>query len=283
MENRIRYPAGLSWDDIIAHGTTGMICLDKASNTVIKSLLNESDKPYIDVEKRIYERIEDHGGHRNIVGYKGSRDNGICLEFVPTFHFEGHLNTHKVDSKQTLVWAQQIVEALCFVHSKGIIHGDLNIHNILLDEHLNAKLADFAGSSLDGSPLLVVVTASHRSPGATLCAQGDIFAFGSTLYRIITNHNPYHDLSERAIESLFLNGNFPETNSLGPLGEVILKCWRGVYKDTESICNEIKAISAPPPSDAYSMKPIQFSIVFIFIGIAITLGRRSIWRLPGQK
>lgn len=54
----------------------------------------------------------------------------------------------EVEPKQILGWAQQIVDALCFVHSKCIMHGDLSIHNILLDGHLNTKLADFAGSSL---------------------------------------------------------------------------------------------------------------------------------------
>lgn len=102
---------------------------------------------------------------------------------------------------------------------------------------------DFAGSSLDGSPLFVVVTDSHRIPRDSLCIQGDIFAFGSLLYRIITNRNPYHGLSEHVIASLFLNGKFPDTSALGSLGGVISKCWRGMYDNTESMCKDIKVIT----------------------------------------
>ncbi|KAF2813573.1 kinase-like protein [Mytilinidion resinicola] len=240
MDGRIQYPTGFCWDNIIAYGTTGVICLDEASQTVVKFPHRDEDKPSTDVERRIYEQFQEHGGHKNIVRYHGLHEHSIRLEYVPSFNFEAHLSTHKVDSEQKLQWAQQIIDALCFVHSMHVIHGDLNIYNILLDENLNAKLADFAGSSLEGSPLLVGVTASYRSPGDTLCIQGDIFAFGSTLYKIITGYNPYHDLTEREIKALFLKGSFPETNSLGPLGEVISKCWRGKYKNTHSVCKEIK-------------------------------------------
>ncbi len=244
MDGHIQYPTGFCWEDIVAYGTTGLICLDKASQTVVKSPHRDEDKPSIDVERRIYERFQEHGEHKNIVRYYGPYEDSIRLEYVPNYDFRAHLSTHEVDSEQKLRWAQQIIDALCFVHSRHVIHGDLNIQNILLDEKLNVKLADFAGSSLDGSRLSVVVTASHRRPRDTLCIQGDIFALGSTLYKIITGHNPYHDLTEREIEALFLKESFPQTDSLGPFGEVISKCWRGKYKNTNSVCKEIEGIDS---------------------------------------
>lgn len=41
-------------------------------------------------------------------------------------------------------WATQIAEALNFVHSAGVVHGDLTCHNIFLGKGLDAKVADFA-------------------------------------------------------------------------------------------------------------------------------------------
>jgi hypothetical protein len=42
----------------------------------------------------------------------------------------------------------------------------------------------------------MAVTASHEYPGPTLSVQGDIFAFGSVLYEIITGNAPYADSAE---------------------------------------------------------------------------------------
>ncbi|KAF1913690.1 hypothetical protein BDU57DRAFT_456586 [Ampelomyces quisqualis] len=114
--------------------------------------------------------------------------------------------------------------------------------NVLLDAHLNAKLADFAGSSLDGSPLLVVVTKSHRRPGDTCCVEADISAFASTLYTIVTGQSPYHDLSDYKIDERFVHGSFPQTDSLGPLGKLISRCWRDEYPDSKSVCKEIQGM-----------------------------------------
>jgi serine/threonine protein kinase len=123
-----------------------------------------------------------------------------------------------------LRWAVQVAEALDFVHRCGVIHGDVNGFNVLLDRHLNAKLADFAGSSLDGSPLLIGVTASHEYPGPLLSAKADIFALGSTLYELMTESRLYAGLSDEMILDCYFKGKFPETESLGTIGGIITKC-----------------------------------------------------------
>jgi hypothetical protein len=81
---------------------------------------------------------------------------------------------------------------------------------VLLDENLNAKLADFAGSSLDGSPLLIMVTESHEFPGPLLSTKADIFTFGSALHEIITSHTLYEGLNEREIRAQYLRGDLLE-------------------------------------------------------------------------
>ena len=54
---------------------------------------------------------------------------------------------------------RQIVSAIEYCHSLGIVHRDLKAENLLLDADMNVKIADF-GTSNFGSPfffLLVVV------------------------------------------------------------------------------------------------------------------------------
>jgi len=40
-------------------------------------------------------------------------------------------------------WAAQIADGMAYISSLNIIHGDLAARNILLDEHLQAKITDF--------------------------------------------------------------------------------------------------------------------------------------------
>ncbi len=95
---------------------------------------------------------------------------------------------------------------------------------MLLDRRLDAKLANFARSSLDGSPLLIGVTASHEYPSPLLCIEADIFALRSTLYELINKSQPYTGLSDAAIEQRYKQGEFAETESLGIVGRIIKKC-----------------------------------------------------------
>jgi len=53
-------------------------------------------------------------------------------------------------------WISQLADILKYIHSKGIIYSDISYYNILLDKHLNTKLIDFTGSSIDKSPLLAL-------------------------------------------------------------------------------------------------------------------------------
>lgn len=125
--------------------------------------MKEGDEPAIDVEQRIYERFQQHGGHRGLLRYYAPVELGIRLEYTSLHNLRQYLRIHnEIDPKHRLQWSQQITSALAFVHSMNVIHGDLTCHNISLDDNQNAKLFDFGGSSINDSEPLIGVTASHR-------------------------------------------------------------------------------------------------------------------------
>ena len=171
MSDEIHYPTGFSLKDTVSWGNSGMVLLDRSSQTVVKSPHGQENEDAIMIERRIYERISEHGGHKGLLHYHGPYESGIRLEFAcnNTLRTFIKIPTTDIDVENLRFrWARQITDTLRFLHSKHIIHGDLTCDNIFLDEYLDAKLGDFGGSSLDGCPLLVEVTASHKYPGQLL-------------------------------------------------------------------------------------------------------------------
>lgn len=243
MSESINFPPGFGRQNLVAWGNSGLIVLDKDSNTVIKSPHDEECVRFITREQKIYERLVERGGHHGILRYDGTFGSGIRLEYASNHNLRSYLEKHTADASKKYSWAIQIAEALEFIHFSGVIHGDLTWHNIFLDENLHVKLADFAGSSLDGSELLIAVTPSHRYPGPTTSIESDLFAFGSVLYHLLTGNPPYDGLSEEDIYAKYSKGIFPETESLDAFGTIIAKCWRGQYQRSKLVIHDLKGLS----------------------------------------
>lgn len=150
-DDEIKYPSGFGYSDVVGWGTTGLVVLDKSSETIIKTPFdshNEECVRRILREQQVYERFAERGGHKGILSYHGAVESGIRVEFAPNYNLRSYIEEPDVGLGQRLRWATQIAEAIGFMHKAGVIHGDLTCANILLDENLNAKLADFAGSSV---------------------------------------------------------------------------------------------------------------------------------------
>ncbi|AEO55225.1 hypothetical protein MYCTH_2298848 [Thermothelomyces thermophilus ATCC 42464] len=241
-EDEIRYPSGFGLGDVVGWGTTGMVVLDKFSNTVIKVPFDHNSEECLlrmQREREVYERFARRGGHQGLLSYHGVFESGIRLEYASRHNLRLHLGASDVSTAQRLRWAIQVAEAIKFVHDAGVIQGVLTCANIFLDACLNAKVADFAGSSIDGSPLLVIVTESHEFPGPRLSVQADLFALGSVLYEIMTGYPPYEELDDTEIRALYLNRKFPETASLGAIGTIIEQCWQGNYSGAEAVVEKL--------------------------------------------
>ncbi|RSL96429.1 hypothetical protein CDV31_013465 [Fusarium ambrosium] len=238
----IQYPSGFGLQDVVGWGTTGLVVLDKPTSTVVKAPLDDENEPLIAREKQVYERFAEKGGHKGLLGYFGTFESGIRLQHASNYHLRSTNKKGRVSENQRLSWVIQIAEAMDFIHKAGVIHGDLTCANIFLDEELNAKLADFAGSSIDGSPLLVAVPASHEYPGSLLSIQGDLFAFGCIVYEIMTQQIPHHGKTDGEIRGLYTRGVFPDTSSLGALGGICKKCWLGQYPKSEALVQDLKGM-----------------------------------------
>ena len=136
-------------------------------------------------------------------------------------------------------WARQMIEAVAFIHSKGVRHSDIKLSQWLLDGELNARLSDFnacgfdsqPGLDLDGSKALGYEQPSHfmpRDPDRDNTVRSDLFALGSALYELERGRCPYAELREELITGFFASEHFPSLAGLS-MGFIISACWRGEF------------------------------------------------------
>nr|XP_025677933.1 probable LRR receptor-like protein kinase At1g51890 [Arachis hypogaea] len=146
--------------------------------------------------------------HRNLtslIGYCNEETNiGLIYEYMANGNLDEHLSG-KNNRRRSLNWEDRLrialdaAQGLEYLHNgckPPIIHRDVKCTNILLNENLHAKLADFGLSkcfAADGDThvsTIVAGTPGYLDPEYTtsnrLTEKSDVYSFGVVLLRIIT-------------------------------------------------------------------------------------------------
>ena len=98
---------------------------------------------------------------------------------------------HPALIKYIASWPSQATEAVRYIHSKGVVHGDLGSHNFLVQSDGTLALADFGGSRIDGSECLEHPPARYTRPvvisqfESQPTEKDDLFALGTVLYKFL--------------------------------------------------------------------------------------------------
>lgn len=108
---------------------------------------------------------------------------------------------HPASPEQAARWAEQIAEALCYVHSKGVLHCDLKPANVLLDDQGRVRVADFGQSRIASESTGALGTLYFMAPEQALTfkqnehlcpdVRWDLFGLGATLYAVLTGRAPH--------------------------------------------------------------------------------------------
>ena len=88
----------------------------------------------------------------------------------------------KDDPKNILPPISLIADAIDYAHSREVIHGDIKLHNILLDKKGQPFLIDF-GVAATFSEL--TLTMNHETPSKALHCNEDINSLGKLIYEVI--------------------------------------------------------------------------------------------------
>jgi len=153
----------------------------------------------------------------------------LVMEFVDGLTIERYCEAQKLDARARIELMRQVLEALIYVHGRGVIHRDLKTSNILVDAAGNAKLLDFGTARLaDASGDTAITktgvfafTPECASPeqvqGKPLTFSSDIYSAGVLLYRLLTGRPPYRfdDYSSAAIADR-ISQMEPEPSGLEP-------------------------------------------------------------------
>ncbi|HTE55071.1 MAG TPA: serine/threonine-protein kinase [Kofleriaceae bacterium] len=104
----------------------------------------------------------------------------------------------------------QIAEALRYVHTRGIVHGDIKSENILLlrtpDRRRVAKLLDFglARTAASGDPSQIEGTPEYLAPeritGAPASPRSDIYALGILFWESLVGRLPFSGMRQLVLQ-----------------------------------------------------------------------------------
>ncbi|KAF1993175.1 kinase-like protein [Amniculicola lignicola CBS 123094] len=271
MATGICLPPGIDSSHIVGLGTTGMVAIIPHTQRVIKFPHPEPDaRARYEVEIKVYERLEPlrEKSCSTILRYYGSSEHGITLEYVENGNLREHLRKVGLPSSMLLLrWARQAAQALVFCHASAVLHGDINCSNIFLDKKLNLRLGDFAGSSIDNSPASICYSTTHQLPTSDsssdsedvfITKETEIFAFGSTLYEMVTGRPPYDDKPDSEVELLFRSRKFPQVHNATILGSVIRKCWNVEFSSMDEVLKSIEQYEDSTSQPCFALRPFLF-------------------------
>jgi serine/threonine protein kinase len=237
------YPPGISEKDILWGGNTAQLAL-LADGTVLKYAWDRDDgraKRCLDIEHSILSAL---GDHKRIVKFLGKHEHGLRFKLAANGDVRRYLSSHDPSESPEQLrrkWAKQAAEALAFIHNQGVIHSDIHPNNLLLNEHLDVQLCDFAGSvfgTLDGGAMESIRYFLPRDPHATPDIKSDLFALGSTIYFIMSDHEPYENLAEEEVVARYLRMEYPDVRNHS-CGEIIEGCWKGDFKSAQEVVDAI--------------------------------------------
>jgi len=157
--------------------------------------------------ERFYREAKAAGAlsHRSIVTiYEVGESGG--RHFIAMEYLEGHTLREMLQVQGPLPVerareiALQVLDALAYAHSRGVVHRDIKPDNIHILPDGQVKITDFGIARIMGEPNLttdgtVFGTPSYMSPeqvaGKPIDERTDLFSLGVTLYEMLTGRKPF--------------------------------------------------------------------------------------------
>jgi tRNA A-37 threonylcarbamoyl transferase component Bud32 len=149
----------------------------------------------------------------------------IAMELVIGESLKAALDTgHRFSPAEAARISIELLEALDFAHSRGVVHRDVKPANILLVAdpragHGPVRLVDFGVSRLGDTGLTtagqMIGTLTTMSPeqvrGEVVDARADLWGVGVVLYQLLTGHRPFEGNASAVIAGILARDPVPPT------------------------------------------------------------------------
>ncbi|BFF89255.1 MAP/microtubule affinity-regulating kinase 4 [Drosophila madeirensis] len=188
-----------------------------AIKVIDKTQLNTSARQKLYREVRIMKLLN----HPNIVRLFQVIESERSLYLVMEYASRGELFDHLVKNgrmreRDARVIFRQLVSAIQYCHSKFVVHRDLKAENLLLDQHMNIKIADFGfGNTFDPNAQLETFCGSPPYAAPELFMgrkyagpEVDAWSLGVVLYTLVSGSLPFDGGTLKELRERVLRGKY---------------------------------------------------------------------------
>ncbi|XP_069094269.1 testis-specific serine/threonine-protein kinase 4 isoform X1 [Pleurodeles waltl] len=177
--------------------------------------------------------------HRNIINFYQAIETTsrvyLVLELAPQGDIIRRLKKlGPLQECQAGKWFSQLSRGMAYIHSKGIVHRDLKLENLLLDKKENIKISDFGFAKVAMMPSegkrniysQANLCQTHCGSYAYACPEilmgqpynpflSDVWSMGVILYAFVTATMPFDDTNlRRLLRSMQDQVHFPEKSDI---------------------------------------------------------------------
>ncbi|KAF0552132.1 calmodulin-dependent protein kinase [Gigaspora margarita] len=176
--------------------------------------------------------------------------NVLVLEYADSGTLRDYLNNNatKIRWKLKILFANQLVDAVKWLHACNIIHGDLHPNNILVHQQalkladfgISRSIAEFSESRTTSEIFGVIpyIDPQYFSINNKKTKKSDIYSVGVMLWEISSEKTPFKDDKDNATLPLRIYNGLREKPIFDTHYKYVAiykKCWQGMQDDRPSI------------------------------------------------
>jgi eukaryotic-like serine/threonine-protein kinase len=224
----------------------------------------------------------------------------MVMELVEGTNLAERAKAGAIPLDKALGYVQQVLTALAYAHSHGVVHRDIKPSNMMLTPQGVLKLMDFGIAKSNAEPLLTqpgttMGSLQYMSPeqvrGTAVDARSDLYSVGIVLYELTAGRRPFEAESTYQILDAQLNAAPPppiEVNSALPqaLNEIILTALQKDpaqrFQNADAFRKVLEHVAGgKAPTVPFAAAPRGAAPAAVLPQTGKPAGKRSLWMAAG--